>query len=253
MPRLSVIIIAKNEAHDIRQTLDSIRWADEIIVLDSGSTDGTAEICREYTDKVFITDWPGFGPQKNRALAYATGDWILSLDADERVSGELRHEIMEAMMQTKYDAYWVPRISTFCGKLIKHGAWRSDGIVRLFKHNFGHFSDDLVHEKVIVDGKVGQLSAPLWHDTYRDLTEMLEKVNSYSTYSAEMRAARHLPSSLGKAVGHGFWAFFSSYFLKAGFLDGKEGLMIAIANGESSYYRYLKLMYLNQYSRDIKL
>ncbi len=251
VPRLSVIIITKNEAHDIRQTLDTVRWADEIIVLDSGSTDGTPEICREYTDKVFITDWPGFGPQKNRALAYATGDWVLSIDADERVSGELRHEITTAMIQSQYSAYWIPCVSTFCGKLIKHGAWRSDRMVRFFKRDGARFSDDLVHEKIIVSGKFGSFTAPLWHDTYRDLNEMLEKINRYSTYSAEMRAARHMPSSLSKAIGHGFWAFFNSYFLKAGFLDGKEGFMLAVANGESSYYRYLKLMYLNQQHNEI--
>lgn len=246
MPKLSVVIITLDEAHDIRQTLDSVRWADEIIVVDSGSTDKTPEICREYTNHVFVTDWPGFGPQKNRALSYATGDWVLSLDADERVSDELKQEIKQAMLQSEYIAFWLPRVSTFCGKLIKHGSWRSDAIIRLFKRNSGHFSDDIVHEKVIVNGKIGRLTSPLRHDTYRNLSEMLEKINSYSSYGAEMRARRHANSGLGKAIGHGFWAFLSSYILKAGFLDGKEGFMIAVANAESSYYRYLKLMYLNQ-------
>lgn len=246
MPKLSIIIITKNEAHDIRATLESIKWADEIVVLDSGSTDNTVAICREYTAKVYETDWPGFGPQKNRALNYAAGDWVLSIDADERVSPELKQEIQQALINTHYDGFYIPRKSTYCGKLINYGAWSKDKKLLLFKRTHGKFTDDVVHERLIVTGKIGKLIHALYHDTYQDLSEMLEKMNSYSSYSAQQRSEKNKPGGLFPAITHGLWAFIYSYFLKLGLLDGKEGFMLAFSNAEYTYYRYLKLMYLNQ-------
>ena len=152
---LSVVIITKNEAHNIRACLESAAWADEIIVVDSGSTDDTIAIAREFTSQVYQHDWPGFGAQKNRALSYASRDWVLSLDADERVTSELRSQIIKAMGSARENGFYLPRLSQFCGQFIKHSGWYPDYVLRLFKREKGLFSDDLVHESVILQGPSG--------------------------------------------------------------------------------------------------
>lgn len=241
---LSVIVITKNEAHAIRACLESVRWADEIVVLDSGSSDGTVDICREYTPHVHMTDWPGFGPQKNRALALATGDWVLSLDADERVPDALRAEIQAAMAGAAHDAFRMPRLSSYCGRFMRHGGWWPDHVTRLFKRTRSRFSDDLVHERLVVEGTTGTLHQHLIHLAFTDLEEVLDKINSYSSSGALSAAQRRKTGSLRKAVFRGLWAFVRTYVLRAGFLDGREGFMLAVSNAEGTYYRYLKLMYL---------
>lgn len=246
-PTISVILITKNEAALIRQALDSVAWADEIVVVDSGSTDGTVEICREYTDKVFVTDWPGFGPQKNRALDHATGDWVLSIDADEQVTPELKASILGAIAgPDSLDAYDIPRFSSYCGRFMRHSGWWPDHVCRLFKRGKGRFSDHRVHERILVEqqGRTGRLEGLLLHYSFRDLDQVLAKVNHYSRESAEMLLQRGKRAGLGTAIAHGAWAFFRTYFLRAGFLDGREGFILAVSNAEGTYYRYLKLMYL---------
>lgn len=246
-PTLSVILIVRNEAEMIAETLQAVAWADEIVVLDSGSTDDTVGICHLYTDKIWETDWPGFGAQKNRALERATGDWVLSLDADERVSPELRAEIEAAIADPKgCDAFELPRLSRYCGRAIHHSGWWPDPVCRLFKRGRAHFSDDRVHERLIVDGRVGRLTQSLQHESFRDLAEVLAKVNHYSDESARMLQQRGKRGSVGKAVGHGLWAFLRTYILRRGFLDGREGFLLAVSNAEGTYYRYIKLMYLNE-------
>ncbi len=243
--RLSVIVITKDEAGSIRPCLESVSWADEIVVVDSGSSDDTAAICREYTDKVTVTDWPGFGPQKNRALDAARGEWVLSLDADERVSPELRAEIEAAMADPgTAAAFRMPRSSSYCGRFMRHGGWWPDYVTRLFRRGRARFSDDLVHERLVVDGEVGSLSSPLLHETFRDPEEVLQKVNAYSSAGARMMAQRGRKATLAGAVARGLWSFLRSYVLRAGFLDGREGFMLAVSNAEGTYYRYLKLMLL---------
>jgi len=245
--RLSVIIITKNEEKNIRTCLDSIAWVDEIIVLDSGSTDATVTICKEYSDNVYETDWIGFGHQKNRALKYATGDWILSLDADEWVTPELREEILAAMADpSDKAAFAMPRRSRFCGKSMHHSGWWPDYITRLFRRGRARFSEDLVHERLIVDGSVGRLRQPLLHEAFSDLPEALETMNRYSTIGARMMYERNERASLPKAVLHGFWSFLTTFILRAGFLDGKEGFLLAVCNAEGSYYKYVKLMKLEE-------
>ena len=239
---LSVIIITKNEALNIRACLESVKWADEIIVVDSGSTDGTAAICREFTPHVYSHDWPGFGAQKNRALGYAGKDWVLSLDADERITPELRAEIRSAMNEGREDAYEIPRLSSFFGRFIQHSGWRPDHVTRLFKRGAGRFSDDLVHERVIVTGSTGRLRQSILHESLRDAEELLSKINHYSTASALMLHQKNCTASLKKAVAHALWAFLRSYILRAGFLDGREGFMLAVSTAEGAYYRYVKLM-----------
>jgi glycosyltransferase involved in cell wall biosynthesis len=244
MANLSVIIITKNEAENIRACIESVAWADEIIVVDSGSSDATVEICRELGAQVYVHDWPGFGMQKNRALGYATKDWVFSIDADERVTSELRAEIQSALQGAQAVGYEIPRLSSFCGRYMHHSGWYPDYVLRLFRRSSGKFSDDLVHERVIVNGPIAKLQQSLLHESFRDLEQLLAKINHYSTASAQMLHRKNRTASLKKAVGHALWAFFRSYFLRAGLLDGREGFMLAVSTAEGTYYRYLKLMLL---------
>ena len=241
---LSVIIITKNEAHSIGKCLESVAWADEIVVIDSGSSDATVEICTAFGAKVHVMDWPGFGPQKNRALDLATGDWILSLDADEIVTPELAHEIAHAVSTGSAQAYDFPRSSSYCGRFMRHGGWWPDRITRLFSRNCARFSDDLVHEKLVVNGITESLASPLLHIAFTDPEEVLRKIDQYSTAGACMMAERNKKATLASAILHGLWTFIRTYILKAGFLDGREGFMLAVSNAEGTYYRYLKLMLL---------
>lgn len=242
---LSVIIIVKNEEHDIRDCLESITWANEIVVLDSGSVDNTLSIAKEYTEKVYTsTDWQGFGVQKNRVLAYATCDWVLSLDADERVSDALHQEIANAIQSVNPIIYKLPRLSSYCGKFIRHSGWWPDHVTRLFKRGQASFSNDLVHERLVFQGEAAKLTAPLLHVTYKDLDEVISKINQYSTLGAKNSYQKGKRGGLISAIAHGCWAFIRTYVFRAGFLDGAEGLMLAISNAEVTYYRYLKLFYL---------
>lgn len=245
MTRLSVTVITKNEVNFIRACLDSVRWADEIIIVDSGSTDGTVEICREYTDKIMLTDWPGFGPQKNRALAMATSEWVLSLDADEQVSPELKQEILSAMsFPEDHAAFDLPRRSSYCGRRMRHGGWWPDYVTRLFRRGSARFSDDLVHERLVVDGRIGRLREPLIHAAFENLENVLETMDRYSTIGARMMHDRGKKATMATAVLHGFWSFFHTYVVRAGFLDGRAGFMLAVSNAEGTYYKYLKLLLL---------
>jgi glycosyltransferase involved in cell wall biosynthesis len=243
---LSVAIITRNEQAAIRRCLESVAWADEIVVLDSGSSDDTARTARECGARVHVApDWPGFGPQKNRALDLATGDWVLSLDADEWITPELRAEIERAIAAPDHlPAYRMPRLSSYCGRFMRHSGWWPDHVTRLFKRDAARFSDDLVHERLIVDGVVGTLREPLRHEAIVDLEDALGKMNAYSTAGAMMMFERGEKASLAGAVWHGAWTFFRTYLLRAGFLDGREGFMLAVSNAEGAYYRYLKLMLL---------
>lgn len=241
---LSVVIITKNEAGHIARCLESVSWANEIIVLDSGSEDDTVAICRQYTDKVYQTDWPGFGIQKQRAVDKASGDWILSIDADEVVTPELRLEIEKALQQEQVDGYEIPRLSSYCGRQMRHGGWWPDYVLRLFRRDCSRFTDSVVHERIIVQGQIARLSTPLLHDAFIDLDEVLHKVNSYSSLGAALLYQRGVRSSLSKAVLKALWTFIRTYWLKAAILDGRQGLMLSISNAEGTYYKYLKLLEL---------
>ncbi len=245
---LSVIIITKNEAADIRSCLESVSWADEIIVVDSASTDDTVAICKERRAQVHVVhDWPGFGPQKNRALACASREWVLSLDADERVTPELQKEI-EAVTRAEGGpaAYDIPRLSSYCGRFMRHSGWYPDYVTRLFRRGKARFSDDLVHERLIVDGGTGKLENRILHYAFRDFEEVLRKVDQYSTAGAQRLHAKGRRASISGAVLRGIWSFVRTYVLKLGFLDGREGFMLAVSNAEGTYYRYVKLLQLNR-------
>jgi glycosyltransferase involved in cell wall biosynthesis len=243
---LSVIIITLNEAENLAQCLASLdNIASEVVVVDSGSQDGTIEIARATGARVIMnTSWPGFGPQKNIALQAASCEWVLSLDADERLTDKLRDQIRTAVGQGGFDSYEMPRLSYFCGKPIWHGGWYPDRVLRLFRHGCARFSDDLVHERVIAQGSVGRLGSPLHHYSYRTMEDVERKVRSYSDAGARQLFARGKKSTLAKAAIHGAWAFLRTLVFRRGFMDGMAGYRIAQMNGRSSYLKYAKLVVL---------
>jgi glycosyltransferase involved in cell wall biosynthesis len=245
---LSVIIIAKNSEATIRRCLESVAWADEIVLVDSGSTDRTVAIGRELGARVSqTTDWPGHGPQKNRALDLATGDWVFSLDSDEWITPEVRAELEAAIAAPGgKTAFMLPRRSSFCGRFMHHSGWWPDYVKRLFRRGTARFSDDQGHDRLIANGEVGRLARPILHETITSLDQLIDKMNAYSAMTARNLQQRGRRASIFTALFHGGWAFFRTYFLRAGFLDGREGLMLAIANAENSYYRYCKLMLLGR-------
>jgi glycosyltransferase involved in cell wall biosynthesis len=248
MPSLSVVIIAKNEAHNISDCVKSAMFSDEVIVLDSGSTDATVALAREAGASVIETDWQGFGLQKNRALAAAKSDWIFSLDADERITPELAGQIRSAIASadaTQTTAFRVPRSSQFCGQFMRYSGWSPDYTVRLIKARHGKFSEKQVHESLLYEGKCETLTAPMLHYSYRNLDDVLLKLNNYSSAGAKDLATQGRQSSITAAVLHGAWAFFRTYVFKLGFLDGRLGFVLAVYNAEASYYKYLKLLYRN--------
>jgi glycosyltransferase involved in cell wall biosynthesis len=249
MPTLSVILITRNEESNLDDCLASLEGiAQQIVVVDSNSTDRTLEIAHNYGALMaYPTDWPGFGPQKNRALDLATGDWVLSLDADERLTPALRSEILTAMNHSaNVDCFAIPRLSWYCGRFIRHSGWSPDYVERLFKRGTARFSDDLVHERLIPNGTVAKLENPMLHYSFMNYTQVLDKLNRYSTASAEQAFAQGKKSNPAKAVLHGMWAFIRTYILRAGFLDGPQGFALALSNAHGTYYRYMKLWQLNQ-------
>ena len=238
--RISAIIITRNEAANIGACLDSLAFCDERIVVDSGSDDGTAAIAREKGASVTDHPFEGFGRQKNVALALVQGEWVLSLDADERVSEALRAEIAGAIARADADAYRMPRLSTFCGRPMRHSGWYPDYVLRLFRRDKGRFSDDLVHEHVICGGRIAALKEPLLHFPVARLEDALSRMDRYSTAGAEMLAASGKSISFASGIAHGLYAFLRTYVFRAGFLDGREGFLLAVANAEGTYYRYMK-------------
>ena len=243
---LSVILITKNEAKHIRACLESVAFADEVIVVDSGSTDGTIEMARAMGAQVHVfDDWPGFGPQKNRALDLATQPWVFSIDADERVTPALRHEMIHLINDAAFDAYRVARLSEFCGKAIRHSGWWPGYVVRLFRRESCRFTDAAVHERVQTKGPVGTLKNWLLHYPYDDLESLIAKSNRYSTDAAAMMSARGRRSGALTALAHSFWTFVRMYIIRRGFLDGRHGLVLAVTAASGSFYRYAKLMFLH--------
>lgn len=244
-PLLSVIVIARDEAARIEACLASVAFADEWIVVDSASSDDTAERARRLGARVFpFADWPGFGAQKQRALDRASGRWVLSIDADERVTPELAASIRQALADDDGPAaYELSRLSRFAGRWIRHGDWYPDRVLRLFRRERGRFSPDPVHERVVVEGAgtPGQLAGELLHDTMPTLDDALAKMNRYSSESAAQRAAAGQRGGLGPALGHAAWAFLRGYLLRRGFLDGAAGFVLAAYVAEGTYWRYLKI------------
>ncbi|VEG89864.1 glycosyltransferase family 2 protein [Legionella spiritensis] len=244
---LSVIIIAKNEGANIGRCLESVKWADEIIVLDSGSTDNTVEIASQYTKNVYQTDWQGYGIQKQRALQAASGDWILNLDADESVNEELKAVIKDAIASNEADAYRIPICMNFYGKVMRYSSSPKRHI-RLFKREGARYSEDIVHEKILLpaDARVGKILVPIMHHSYRDVSHALYKMNRYSSYTAKIRRKDRVAPSFMQVLFSAGWMFFRCFILQRGFLDGKEGYLLAIFNAEGAFYRGVKQIYPDQ-------
>ncbi len=250
MPTLTVIIVARNERLNIRDCVRSASFADEVIVLDSGSTDSTAELAHEAGARVVVTDWPGYGPQQNRGIDLARGDWVFSLDADERIDSELAAAIRAAIASEQHSGYDVPRRSLFITRFLRHSGWWPDRTRRLVRRGKGRFSTHEIHANLEIDGSVGHLQPPLIHYSYRDLTSVLDKMNRYSSGSARDLAASGKRGSLTSAIAHGLWAFIRTYIFRLGVLDGAEGFMVAVVNAETSYYKHLKLAELHSPRRE---
>lgn len=244
---VSVIVITKNEAIRLERTLQAVQWAQEIIVVDSGSTDGTHDIARRLATLLVETDWPGFGPQKNRALSYASCPWVLSIDADEWVSPELSLEIAQFLKNpASFVACTLPRLSSYCGRAMHHSGWWPDPVCRFFQRGKAQFSDDRVHEKLLCSGPVHAFQALLEHESFQNLDQVLHKINLYSAEGALKMLEAGKSASLSSAIGHGLWSFFRTYVIQLGFLDGREGFILAVSNAQGTYYRYLKLMYMRE-------
>jgi glycosyltransferase involved in cell wall biosynthesis len=237
---LSVIVITKNEAANIAACLDSLAFCDERIVVDSGSSDDTVRIAQSKGARVVAHDWQGFGAQKNFALSLAAGDWVLSIDADEHVSPQLAGLIKNVIASGGADGYEMPRLSTFCGREMRHSGWYPDYVLRLFRRGKARFTDDLVHERVICDGRVARLAEPLNHAPVKRIEDALSRMDRYSTAGAQMLVASGKRVTFMSGILHGLWTFFRTYVLRAGFLDGRAGFLLAVANAEGTYYRYMK-------------
>ena len=240
---LSAILITHNEAHNLPACLGSLTgWVDEIVIVDNGSTDDTVAVAQHHGARVVrVADWPGFGRQKNRALDAAQCDWVLSIDADERVSSELAKAIQHAVQQDVACAYNLPRVSWYCGRFMRHSGWYPDPVLRLFKRGRARFTDDLVHERLVPQDPIQTLNGHLLHYSFTDFSQVLTKVDRYSTASAQQMYERGRRARFIEAPVRGLWAFFRTYVLKAGFLDGPQGLALAVSNAQGTYYRYLKL------------
>ena len=239
MPRLSVTIITKNEAARLDAALASVAWADEIVVVDAGSTDATAEIARRASARVFVEGWPGFPQQKNRAAALAAHDWILSIDADERVSPALAGEI-RALLASEPAArgYRIPRVTRAFGRELRATDWYPDWQLRLYDRRTGHWDETrTVHESVRIEGEVARLRGELLHDGYRDLSEHLRKIDAYTTLAAEDWAAHGRDASLLQIAVHPPAAFLRNYVLRRGFTAGTAGLVVSAM---TSWYVFLK-------------
>jgi glycosyltransferase involved in cell wall biosynthesis len=248
--RLSVAIITLNEERNLAECLASVAFADEIVVVDGGSQDGTCEIAQAAGARVIdAPDWLGFGIQKNRAIDACSGDWVLSIDADERVPQVLRDEILATLANPACDVYEMPRSSYYCGRFMRHSGWWPDYVRRLFRRGTARFSPAPVHESLQTDAKIGKLKSPLEHWSFRTMEQVLHKVNHYSSLSAPIVLQRGQRPTVATAVLHGISAFLRTYLLKRGFLDGAHGFMLAVSNAEGSYYRYIKAMLLHQQSR----
>ena len=231
--KLSVVIITKNEENFITDAIKSASFADEVIILDSGSIDKTCEIAKELGAKVYQNEWLGFGPQKNRAVELAKNDWVFVLDSDERITKELKDEIVATLKEPQFNGYFIARLNNFFGKNIKNCGLYPDYSIRLFNKNYGKFNDVHVHESVQLKSKAGYLKNHMIHLAYDSIEEFIQKQNRYSSLN-------HKKKSLVKAIINPYWTFFKLYILKKGFLDGWHGFVISKLYAQYTFWKYIK-------------
>jgi len=240
--KLSVTVITFNEEKNIRDCLVSVEWADEIVVVDSGSSDKTVEICRDFTDKIFFHPWIGMKEQKQYAVDRASHRWIFSIDADERLTDAIKSFILQELKDPSYDGYRFPRQNYFLGRWMKHGGWYPDMVLRFFNKDRGHFGGINPHDKVIIDsGRIKTTSFPIIHNSYNSVSQYLIKQNLYSSVSAaeRVKAGKKVMPFLIPAKT--LWKFLETYFIKGGFMDGFHGFVAAMGASYSTFLKYVKI------------
>jgi (heptosyl)LPS beta-1,4-glucosyltransferase len=245
-PTLAVALIVKNESKHLKACLETVQgWVDEIVIMDSGSTDDTAEIAAEFGAKFHVNaDWPGFGPQRQLAQSHVESDFVFWLDADERVTPELKQRILDAVQQQKADTiFQFERLSWVFGRFIKHCGWYPDRVLRLYPTKLTQYDDSLVHEKVETTKsmKVETLKGDLIHYTYDDMNHYLVKSAGYAKAWAEQREKRGKTSSISQGIVHALACFVKMYIVKAGFLDGKQGFLLSLLSAHSTFVKYADL------------
>lgn len=241
---IAAVIITKNEQDSLRDCLESLRWVDEIIIVDSGSTDNTETIAKEYTEHFYVNaEWPGFGKQKQLAQSYATSDWILAVDADERIDDTLRENILTMLENPPENTvYNLNELTWVFGRFLKHSGWYYRH-VRLYPNKLTQYNDNLVHESVIIPSgcQVAELDGDILHYSYQNLNHYLVKSAGYAKAWADQRQARGKKASLSQGIIHALGCFLKMYLLKRGFLDGKQGFLIAVLSAHSTFVKYADL------------
>lgn len=244
-PTLAAVLIVKNEAENLADCLATLDWVDEIVVLDSGSTDDTQAVAEAAGARFFInSEWPGFGKQRQIAQSHVQSEWVLWIDADERVTPELKTSIEAALTKPKANTvYSIPRLSWVFGRFIRHCGWYPDRVLRLYPKALTAYNDALVHEKVHLNKgvKVKKLQGDLLHYTYRDLEHYLVKSAGYARAWAEQRQLRGKQATISQGIFHGLGCFIKMYVLKAGFLDGKQGFLLSVLSAHSTFVKYADL------------
>ena len=239
-PTIGAFVITKNEERNVAECLGMLRFCDEIVVVDGGSADRTVELAREAGAEVVVCkDWQGYGVQKQRALDLMTTDWVLSVDADERVPEALAAEIAAAVGKAGHAGYRLNRKTMFLGRFLRHGGWFPDHVIRLARRAACRFSDDIVHERMLVSGDVGKLHTPLLHYSYRTMDDVLAKLRIYALATAGVRRERGKRGGLAAALLRAAFTFVKAYVFRAGVLDGRQGLVAAIYRAEETFWRYL--------------
>lgn len=247
MPKISAVLITKNEAQRLPEALESVRWVDDIVVVDANSTDATVDVARRYTDRVVVRDWPGFVEQKNYATTLARHDWVLSLDADERVTPELQREIRRVLDgEPAARGYRIRRRSFYLGTWIRSTDWYPDYQLRLFDRRYGRWNGRHVHESVKVEGDIGSLEADLEHYPYRDISDHLDRINSYTTLAAAQMADEGRRATAVDLMVNPAAAFFRNYLLKGGIRQGRVGLTLSLLNSYYVLMKFAKLVELEK-------
>jgi glycosyltransferase involved in cell wall biosynthesis len=248
---LSVIIPAKNEEDRIWRTLDSVAFADDILVVDSFSTDNTVQIARDKGARVIQQEYRYSASQKNRSIPLAFHEWILLLDADEWIDSDLQNEIQEMLREGSMDsmdsmAYRIPRINYYMDKRIKYSGWQNDRVIRLFHRDKCRYEDKRVHAKIETSGRIGRLSSPIHHNTYRNFNDVLKKVHQYSTWKAIDKVEKGKKASAASLLYLPLHAFIKTYFLRGGILDGRVGYILSVIAAGSAFLRQVKIWRIRQ-------
>jgi glycosyltransferase involved in cell wall biosynthesis len=250
VPKVSVTVITKNEAADLAAALESVQWADEIVVVDSGSSDETVAIARRFTDRVVVQVWEGYAAQKNIAAGLARHDWILSLDADERVTAALAADIRRVLADTpQHRAYRIPRVTWHLGRWIRSTDWYPDTQLRLYDRTAARWTGTYVHESVVVDGSIGALSGELQHFAYRDIADHLETIDRYTTLAARQMHEKGRRAGVLRLAAHPPLAFLRNYIARGGFRDGTVGFIVSAMNAYYVFLKFAKLWALGKRPR----